>query len=321
MSTNQYLKTNTTCAACTKRLIKHKQKLQCCICQKKFHPKCVNLVPSDVLNATAAVYNKFWFCPTCRADILPHVSFCPSNINAQNSKSCPTPITKFKTCYTCSKRGSVSTLIPCDLCDNLSHTRCSAGLLGCKSCLRSIIPGQDCNPGDLFPNSTHNNAIFNPYSPTSKMHGLGVSNENFEYEDTDWTNQSDLLCNCKYIGLDKVTGSRPSELKVMFLNIRSLKDKITEIRDSLDHFSKFDIICFNETNCIPEKLPFGDTELFLENFYAPILQSPTRTSGRGGGLAIYLNKTFCLESDYKVLNAFSENSSIANGEYLFVEIS
>ena len=44
-------------------------------------------------------------------------------------------------------------------------------------------------------------------------------------------------------------------------------------------------------------------------------------SGRGGGLTIYINKTFCMESDIKVLNNLSENLNVANGEYLFVEIS
>ena len=87
------------------------------------------------------------------------------------------------------------------------------------------------------------------------------------------------------------------------------------------HTTCFDIICFNEINCIPENLPFSGTELHLDNFHPPIFQSPTRASGRGGGLAIYININFCLESDYRVLENLSDNSNVANGEYLFVEIT
>ena len=54
-----------------------------------------------------------------------------------------------------------------------------------------------------------------------------------------------MLCNCNYTSFDKILGSRASELKVMSLNVQSLNNKIDEIRGRIEHFSKFDIICFN----------------------------------------------------------------------------
>ena len=74
------------------------------------------------------------------------------------------------------------------------------------------------------------------------------------------------------------------------MNIRSLNGKITEIRDNVSHYAKFDVLCLNETNCDPKNLPFGGNELELEGFHAPILQAPARSSGKGGGLAIYIKK-------------------------------
>ena len=268
---------------------------------------------------TTARLNNFWFCPTCRDDIFPSRAsdyFAPTTSSAADIA----PAVERLSCHTCSKGGSISTLSKCDLCDNFSHKRCSAGVLGCKSCLRTVFPGQDCSPIELLPNSTTNDVIFNPYSPSSMLHSLGVSNGNFASDDLAWTDQSEMLCNCNYTSFGKILGSRASELKVMSLNIQSLNSKINDIRDHADHFSKFDVLCFNETNCIAENLPFSGTELHLENFYPPIFQSPARSSGRGGGLAIYINKNFCLESDFKVLGNLSENANVANGEYLFVEI-
>ena len=315
-------KSSTTCSVCTKRLVKHKQKLQCCLCLHKLHPKCASLTPHDVLTITAAGQNNFWFCSTCRANTFPSLAADASKtLTSNTAKFANVAPPEQQSCHTCSKGGSSSTLIQCNMCDNFSHKRCSAGLLGCKSCLRAVFPGQDCDPGDLLPNSAVNTEIFNPYSPTSRLHNLGVSTENFASDDVAWNEQSEMLCNCTYTSFDKILGSRASELKVMSLNVQSLNNKMDEIRGRLEHFSKFDIICFNEINCIPENLPFGGTELHLENFHPPIFQSPTRASGRGGGLAIYINKNFCLECDYKVLGNLSENSNVANGEYLFVEIT
>lgn len=318
------IRSGTACKTCPKKIIKHKVSVQCCICQYTFHPKCARLTPTDVSNLNSAGLNKFWFCTSCRVDTFPSIGHdiqtsattTPKN-TGQQIKLNKSPRTS---CHTCSKLGNVPSLIKCNLCDNLSHARCSAGILGCKSCMQEIFPGYSYKPEELMPNSTVNNAIFDPYSAHIGL-GMGFSNENFETDDFDWSAHSEMLNNCNYVPFNKVSNSRPSELKVLSLNIRSLYKNINEIRDRLEQFSKFDVVCFNETSCKPEDLPFGGTELGLDNFHPPILQSPTRTSGRGGGLAIYINKTFCADSDLKVLNQLSENSDVANGEHLFVEIT
>ena len=143
----------------------------------------------------------------------------------------------------------------------------------------------------------------------------------FENHAEDWSTYSDLLDNCKYFEPNGVKCRISGELKVFSLNIRSLKEKIATLNDDIDNFSKFDVLCFNETNCSPDKLPFEGKELELKNFHPPIIQNPARASSRGGGLAIYLNKELCSVSDYKILTNLSQNSDPAKGEFLFVEIA
>ena len=52
-------------------------------------------------------------------------------------------------------------------------------------------------------------------------------------------------------------------------------------------------MCFNETNCNPENLPGRIDDLLLDGFHEPLIQAPARKTGRGGGLAIYVNKRVC----------------------------
>ena len=52
----------------------------------------------------------------------------------------------------------------------------------------------------------------------------------------------------------------------------------------------------NETNCNPDKLPFGINELVIPGFHPPIVQASARAGGKGGGLITYIGvyKRACL---------------------------
>ena len=67
------------------------------------------------------------------------------------------------------------------------------------------------------------------------------------------------------------------------------------------------------------KLPNGINDILLDGFHDPILQEPVRSSGRGGGLAIYINKRVC---DAENIESFAPNPDIENtsGEFQFVKI-
>lgn len=308
------------CHHCTKRLLPHKVHLKCSLCENDFHPKCSKLTPSDVNLLNDTNYHQFWTCSNCTYNIFP---LHETNLNDCHDKSRKLAKNRtIKYCHTFSKQGIK--FITCDFCGNQSHPRCSAGQLGCKACAADIFPGYYCNVNELFPKTYYNsnNLVFDPYDVSHDVNNIGNIDREFGNVDQDtWSTYSEILQRCSYHRMEKISASRSGELKVLTLNVRSLNDKIATIRDDLENYSKFDILCFNETWCSIEQLPFGGDELKLEAFHVPIIQSPARKSGRGGGLVIYINKQLCSADDYKILENLSDNSNYLNGEFLFIEIT
>ena len=83
----------------------------------------------------------------------------------------------------------------------------------------------------------------------------------------------------------------------------------------IDYYQKF-----NECNLKLEKHPKGIEDILLEGFHEPILQPPASSSGRGGGLAIYVNKRICEETDIdSKFNPNPEPDNV-NGELKFIKI-
>ena len=74
------------------------------------------------------------------------------------------------------------------------------------------------------------------------------------------------------IGLSAIGLSREGILaKTATLNIlRSLIKHISQIRDNLANYFKFDIICLKEAMCTEDLLPLQGDELMFEHFHKPI---------------------------------------------------
>ena len=314
--TTKYSTSRKACTACSKKVVVHKAAPICSVCSSRYHPKCVDLTPHDIklldqLNALST-----WICPHCSINIFPFLGTAEHFQNSEHQKR-PNPTrTCTSICKTCQKTGMK--LVKCDLCDEKSHASCSAGELGCKSCLKSIYPGYDVNISTLF--NCKNTNIFNPFSPHSDINFIGSTDDEPDFEHLAWSKCSDLLDTCNYYELNNIQNSRKYELKVLSLNIRSLNDKICHLKENIEHYSKFDVLCFNETNCNPQNLPFNGNELILENFHKPFIQSPARVSNKGGGLAIYVNKNLTAETSCKIISDLSYNLDPNTGEFLFVEI-
>ena len=290
------------CYECDGRILNYRRPLNCTICHHTFHYKCQQLSKRHIENIFDMENQNFWTCRSCTANIFPLI-----NENIATTTSTTEKIGNIK-CNSCLKiLGKKHT--KCDTCNELVHKRCSAGALGCKKCARETFPGYD-----------YLTEIFNPFSHDSEINNICASLTN-EIQGTDlWNTISHNLENCKYTELKDISPSRDSELKVLSLNISSLKKHLHKIIDKIDQYQNFDVLCFNETSCDPEKLPFGATELTLEGFHDPVLQKPCRDSTRGGGLAIYVNKNMCAETSIKTLNELSSADDPSLGEFLFVEI-
>ena len=164
-----------------------------------------------------------------------------------------------------------------------------------------MIPGYNVSIYDLYDSyNSLNNGNFNPYDQQKLVNQIGNVLDQ-EIDNEHWSRISEILTNCKYQNPKNVQHSKQGELKVFSVNIRSLTKHISHFREEISTYEKFDVLCFNEANCRIDKLPNGIEDLTLDGFHEPFLQEPVRKSGKGGGLAIFVNKRVC---DYENLEKF-----------------
>ena len=142
---------------------------------------------------------------------------------------------------------------------------------------------------------------------------------NEEHQDSTWSDISAFLTHCQYKQQRNVKRSTSSQLKTFSMNIRSLFKNIDKLREDIEIYDKYDILCFNETNCTLEKLPNGINDVTLNGFHEPYIQNPIRTTGKGGGLAIYVHKRVVDSDKIEVFNPNPEPSN-TSGEFQFIKL-
>ena len=318
-----------TCNKCTKKIARHKLHLICHECERGSHFTCNNLTKTDALK----IINKRipWTCQLCTLELFPINLPTPppkrkrrtrnipnKNDSATNIANPPNVVTCIK-CSTCMKTLGAQ-YSHCHWCNKPSHIRCSSGDLGCHKCNNEMFAGFGCSNPELWDYAFSNTDIFNPYSHESNIQHIGDKIESIT-ENESYSHISETLLNCNYVKLSKVKSPKSNELNVLSLNIRSIRNNITQITDNINDYEKFDIICLNETNCNPDSLPHGINDLAINGYHMPIIQNPSRHSNRGGGLAIYVKTTVCSANDIVPLNEISDNENFKTGEFLFVKIN
>ena len=209
----------------------------------------------------------------------------------------------------------------CTSCGKSVHSKCYRGELGCVSCCISTIPGYAITSYEL--NENFNSRVtqyYNPYERSSIINLIGEKTDDGRLYETNLFNDiSEILSNCKYQKPMNVKNATSSELKVFSLNIRSLSKNMTYFKEEIELFSKFDALCLNETNCCSSKLPNGMRDLEIDGFFEPIVQEPVRKSGKGGGLAIYINKRVCNPDEIEKINLNFEIQD-TDGEFQALKI-
>ena len=306
------------CDKCNVRLPKHRPKLICSLCSQVKHYRCQNLSRADAEYLITNFRND-WSCNECTLSILP-VNACGRA--KRNPLTPDTQTDKFKVkCTACDGFSYTAKNVKiCSWCDQQVHAKCLLSDLGCKKCCVDMIPGFYAYNHELYGmTDKFNNTTYNPYDRSHYTHQIGDLIANEEEHNSAWGDISDLLVNCKYKQQKHTTHSKSNELKVLSLNIRSLSKNILTIKDDIEQYQKFDILCFNETNCVIDKLPNGLDDLLLDGFHDPIVQAPIRNTGRGGGLAIYINTNIC---DFDDIEKIDPNPDPTNfhGEFQFLEI-
>ena len=301
---------NVVCETCRVRVPANRPKLLCDICNKIKHFRCQKLTKSDaelIINSRTP-----WSCQECVSSILPVNAVKNNNNNSVEFKVQCTSCMGW--CY------SQNNARTCGWCENTVHSKCFRNDLGCLKCCENLIPGYYTTSYELNNDySRLNNMLYNPYDRLHFTNQIGELIDNQDQYNEYWSEISNFLIKCQYKQQKHVTTASPNELKVFSLNIRSLVKNIAHLKEEIDTFSKYDILCFNETNCTLEKLPNGITDLLLDHFYEPIVQDPIRKSGLGGGLAMYINKRVCDPENIEIFQAKIDISD-TSGEFQFVKI-
>ena len=192
-------------------------------------------------------------------------------------------------------------------------------------CCKDLIPGYFYHAHELTGNYNNHDHIFNPYDNNLLINQIQTGHSTDDQDILDDGMFTDIITeqlnNCKYVTPERVSSARPNELKIISLNIRSLPKHISHLRENIDHFQKFDVICLNEINCDPNTLANGINDISLVGFHAPFTKKPNRVTNRGGGLAIYVNLRVC-EEEYLELIDIVPDDSVNNFsmECMFLQI-
>ncbi len=318
---------NYSCNNCNTRIPQNRPILICCICNEFKHYKCNNLSKNEAWDIISNNEMGTWNCQDCYEQIFPNYADEPLIIPTKPARP-RIPDQQLTDCPTCNRPCSsnfTSKISICSWCDRPCHNKCFKNSLGCISCCNDIIPGYNYEAHQLNGSLFRNKALFNPYSQSELVNQIGSSIEN-EEEAPVWAEIARKLNKCRYIDAKSVTLSKNNELKTLSLNVRSLSKAITEVRENIDSFQKFDVLCFCETSLDINNLPNGIEDVLIDGFYNPTITKPARDSNKGGGLAVYVNRRVCGETDIiklelNLTNEASITSSAPAGEYLFVKIS
>ena len=147
--------------------------------------------------------------------------------------------------------------------------------LGCKTCCESMIPGFNYEPHHLLDDYSHlHDLFFNPYDRENIANEIG--NQLDDEQDREYFDEiSNILVECRYKEQKHVQNSGANELKLFSLNIRSLIKNIEHLRENIETYCKYDVLCLNETNLIESNMPNGVTDILLEGFHEPLLKGQT----------------------------------------------
>ena len=304
------------CETCQIKIPKAQPKLRCSFCNKIKHLSCQKLTKADAKHILALKID--WTCKECILNILP-INACSANRKDKNK----TPIEKFKIkCSVCSGFSYTPRNVrKCTYCDQLVHVKCWNHELGCTSCCEDMFPGFYSYTYEILGDPyLKNDKMYNPYCTNAFAQQIGDIINTEENTNDIFSEVSDILINCKY---KQLTTSKPppdSELSIFSLNVQTLANKISIFRENIELYENFDLLIFNETNCIVKKLPNELEDLKLNGFHEPFVKEPIRSSGKGGGLVIYVNERVGERENIKIFSPCNEIDSNNSGEFQFIKI-
>ena len=208
------------CNTCDTRIPKNRPLLVCTLCQLPKHYKCNNLSRKEAENIVAnRTENSSWVCQSCYDDIFPGLTEPTVDVNNNNITNITTTL-----CTVCNKQCSERSrnCTTCSWCELPCHKKCHKASLGCLNCCVTMIPGYYYEShqlnGEIYVNKTRS---FDPYSRESLLNQISDDIEN-EFVNPHLTEVSSILNRCSYKEPKNVANARKDELRVLYLNVRSL---------------------------------------------------------------------------------------------------
>lgn len=175
------------CNTCNKRILQHKSCINCNICSAIFHPKCQDLKRDEIKLLEELEFLSTWICTLCMENILP-VFY---HINTKNTGNIDHGPSRRQNCFCCNKLGNRNGMADCDLCGNLSHSRCFSGPMGCRRCVQDMFPGFNIDTSELFfceTQARYNDKLFNPFDRNSDINNIGnIDDESSSFEELAWS--------------------------------------------------------------------------------------------------------------------------------------
>ena len=303
------------CQTCKVRFPKNRPKLFCTHCEISKHFRCQNLTRNDAQHIIDL--HILWTCKECLSSALP-INACHTGKKAKKGDAPP----KFKAkCTSCNGMSYTPRNIKtCSWCDGLVHLKCFKNDLGCIKCCKDMIPGYNVTSYELnLDYGRLNNYIFNPYDSNHFSNSIGDRIDNAGGDNEYWSQISDILLSCNYKQQKNAKISSCTELKIFSLNVQTLGNKVDHFREEIETHNKYDILCLCETNVIREKLASDLDSIMLDGFHEPFVQDPLRTSGKGGGLIIFVHKRVCDFDQIEPLDADIDPTD-CSGEFQLLKL-
>ncbi len=261
-----------TCETCNIRIPKNRPLLVCTLCQKFKHYSCNNLSRKEAEGILAdPVETCLWACQNCYIENFPGFNF--DDVTLVNDRQ-SNPLSTL-TCAVCNKQCSNRShnRTSCNWCDSPCHKHCIKGALGCLNCCAAMIPGYHYDSHHLNGNILQNRSnLYAPYDREFLLNNIDNEIEN-GLENPFMFEISNIVNRCSYKEPSNVNKAQSNELRVLYLNVRSLTRHIDECCETFANSDNYDVLRFQETNCDVDQLPNGIQDIKISGFHDPIVQN------------------------------------------------
>ncbi len=262
-----------TCETCDIRIPKNRPLLVCTLCQKFKHYSCNNLSRKEAEEILAdPLETSLWACQNCYSENFPGLNL--SDVTSENFRRSSPPSSL--TCTVCEKECSTRShnRTSCIWCYSTCHKKCVKGALGCLNCCTAMIPGYHYDTHHLNGNILKNSGkLFDPYDRQFLLNNIDFDIEK-GLENPFMAEISNIVNRCSYKEPSNVSKAQANELRVLYLNVRSLTRHIDECRETFANSEKYDVHASKKRTAMSISYQTAYKTLKLADFMTQLFKNP-----------------------------------------------